>query len=215
MTGIDPQLLEQLSAWMDGELPADEARFLQRRLGNDRALREQWERWQVASACLRSVPVRAMDPGLSDRIALAIAPAGHAVPGSSTGSRAGSRAAWFASAAALVLAVVMLPGILAVDPRAPAAPGPAPVALELAPPAVSPTPDAAAQAMPPMSPLPSVRDFPLAVRGGQAWPRSPLRVDAMARDAMVVRGDAGDTAPFVPAMPEPSDPRKADEPSAE
>ena len=39
MTAIDPQLLEQLSAWMDGELPADEARFLQRRLRNDVALR--------------------------------------------------------------------------------------------------------------------------------------------------------------------------------
>ena len=41
MNAIDPKLLEQLSAWMDGELPADEARFLQRRLRNDVALRDK------------------------------------------------------------------------------------------------------------------------------------------------------------------------------
>ena len=44
----DDDLLEQLSAWTDGELPADQARFLQRRLDADPALRARWERWQIA-----------------------------------------------------------------------------------------------------------------------------------------------------------------------
>ena len=57
---IDVELLEQLSAWTDGELPADQARFLQRRLDADPALRARWERWQIASACLRGQPVREM-----------------------------------------------------------------------------------------------------------------------------------------------------------
>ena len=34
----DDALREQLSAWMDGELPADEARFLERRLSHDPVL---------------------------------------------------------------------------------------------------------------------------------------------------------------------------------
>ena len=185
MTAIDPQLLEQLSAWMDGELPADEARFLQRRLGNDVALREQWERWQVASACLRRAPVRVMDADLADRVAGAIAPAANDAPVQR------SRMAWLASATALVLAAVLLPGILAVDPRRSPAPDAAdPVALAPTRAALSPMPDAIADAAPPMSPLPSVRDFPLVLRGAQSWPRSPLQVDPRYRDPLLVRGQA-------------------------
>ena len=204
MTGIDPQLLEQLSAWMDGELPADEARFLQRRLANDVALREQWERWQVASACLKREPVHAMDPGLADRIARALAPA--ASDGAATAPR--TRAAWFASAAALVLAAVMLPGILAVDPRAPAV---ADVARERAAPAQSPAIDTLSASSAPMSPLPSVRDYPLVMRSGQAWPRSPLPVEG----GLVVRGRAwgAPVGPVVTPTPVP-EPGK-DEPAVE
>ncbi len=185
MTAIDPQLLEQLSAWMDGELPADEARFLQRRLANDVALREQWERWQVASACLKREPVRAMDPGLAERIAAALAPAANEAPAQAARSGMG----WRAPAVALVLAVVMLPGILAVDNRRPAAPeAGAPLVLAPAEPVISPTPEVIAETPPPMSPLPSVRDFPLVMRSGQAWPRSSVLGDPRASDGLLVRG---------------------------
>lgn len=214
MTAIDPQLLEQLSAWMDGELPADEARFLQRRLRNDVALREQWERWQVASACLKCEPLRRADAGMADRIAAAIAPL--ADQESAQAPRGGM--GWRASAAALVLAVVMLPGILAVDNRRPAAPeAGAPVALAPSEPVISPTPDAVVDALPPMSPLPSVRDFPLVMRPGQAWPRSPALGEAVARDGLVVRGPQwlvpvprGDAAPATG-----QDERAAGEPEGE
>jgi negative regulator of sigma E activity len=37
MTDLDDHICEQLSAWMDGALPAAEARFLERRLQHDAA----------------------------------------------------------------------------------------------------------------------------------------------------------------------------------
>lgn len=205
MTAIDPKLLEQLSAWMDGELPADEARFLQRRLRNDLALREQWERWQVASACLRGQPVRRMAPNLPDRIAAALA-------GAANDPQAGRpKFAWLASAAALVLAVALLPRMLAVDPGRPA-PEAAPLPVAAAPlqPPVSPTPDAVADRAPPMSPLPSVRDFPLVDNGGKAWPRSPLLADPRLRDGLLVRGELPWLPPTDAGRPLPPD----DEPEA-
>lgn len=184
MTAIDPQLLEQLSAWMDGELPADEARFLQRRLHNDKALREQWERWQIASACLRGQPVARMDADLPGRITAGIAQAAN------DPQARRPKLAWLASAAALVLAVALLPRMLAVDPARPLpADAAAPVATVPAQPPVSPTPDLIADPGPAMSPLPSVRDFPLVDNGGKAWPRSPLLAEPRARGALLVRNE--------------------------
>jgi negative regulator of sigma E activity len=73
MTELDETTCEQLSAWMDGALSPEEARFLERRLQHDQALREKWERLQLASACLRGHEVRAMAPELPGRIAAALA----------------------------------------------------------------------------------------------------------------------------------------------
>lgn len=188
MTAIDPRILEQLSAWMDGELPADEARFLQRRLHNDVALREQWERWQLASACLRGQPVRPMPRELPARIADATAAAANDAE-----SRR-PRMAWLASAAALVVAAALLPGMLAVDTVGPAPPSTA-VARMPAPAPVSPATQIAADPGPPMSPLPSVRDFPLVDRGGQGWPRSPLLADPRPRGGLLVSSELPATAP--------------------
>jgi len=72
MTPLDPKTREQLCAWMDGELPADEARFLERRLANDVELRAQWERWQLASACIRGQAALPMRGDLSERVLAAI-----------------------------------------------------------------------------------------------------------------------------------------------
>src|SRR5690349_17603930 len=68
MTDLDETTCEQLSAWMDGALSPEEARFLERRLQHDAALRAKWERLQLASACLRGHEVRPM-PGLAERVA--------------------------------------------------------------------------------------------------------------------------------------------------
>ncbi len=196
MTPIEPKLLEQLSAWMDGELPADEARFLQRRLKNNVALREQWERWQVGSACLRDQPVRLQGPLQAGRVQAGITPAAN------EGRPRATRGAWLASAAALLLAAVLLPGVLS-DAPAPAgvAVGPDPATLAAGV-ELTPTLAGSTQARPPMSPLPSVRDFPLVDTGGKVWPRSPLIPEANPRGALVVRGDGS----LLPVPPPPASP---------
>lgn len=183
MTQIDKSLLEQLCAWMDGELPPDEARFLQRRLEHDPALRAQWERWQLASACLRGQPVRTMPPDLCERVAAAVA----AEP-----ARRSRRWPWVAGVAAAVLVAVLLPRMLARDPgtgipasdaqlaEAPAASRNEPALLPPHPAPVSP-----------VEPLPSVRDFPLADSGvRKPWPRSPLAPDDRAMEDYLVRHNA-------------------------
>jgi len=73
MNPIDERLCEQLCAYMDGELPADEARFLERRLANESALRAKWERMQLASACLKGQSFRPMSMQLSRRVSEALA----------------------------------------------------------------------------------------------------------------------------------------------
>jgi hypothetical protein len=73
MNPIDEKLCEQLCAYMDGELPADEARFLERRLANEPALRAKWERMQLASACIKGHPCLPMSRQLSGRVANALA----------------------------------------------------------------------------------------------------------------------------------------------
>ncbi|MBS0213231.1 MAG: hypothetical protein JSR26_08660 [Proteobacteria bacterium] len=50
---ISDDLLEDLSAFMDGELDADRSRFLLQRLAHDEALRARWERWQLLSGAMR------------------------------------------------------------------------------------------------------------------------------------------------------------------
>ena len=57
-TPPDQKLLQDLCAWMDGELPADQARFLERRIDIEPALQAQLERWQLASASLRGQRLR-------------------------------------------------------------------------------------------------------------------------------------------------------------
>lgn len=190
MTDIDDRLKEQLSAWLDGELPPDEARFLQRRLDHDPALRAQFERWQLASACLRGQPVRLMPAGFADRVNVRLAPARARWP-------------WFASAAAAVLMVALLPNMLATDagrglPPAgdlAAASGTAPAATPASPgtPTLPATtlPELAPVALAPSSPLPSVRDFPLtSPMAGRPWPRSPVVAGERSLQAYLVRHNA-------------------------
>jgi anti-sigma factor RsiW len=180
MTTLDRELLEHLCAWMDGELPADEARFLQRRLDNDPALRAQWERWQLASACLRGQPVRTMPAGLCDRVAAAVA----AEP-----VRA-RRWPWLAAVAAALLVAVLLPRMSLRDPGPfELAPGSPLVQVPASvPSALDPAPTAAVS---PVEPLPSVRDFPLAETGApRPWPRSPLVPDESTMSDYLVRHNA-------------------------
>lgn len=180
----DQTLREQLSAWMDGELPADEARFLERRLAHDPVLAAQWERWQRTSACLRGLPpAPAMDVSAGVAAALARpAPAAH-----------GWR--WAAGLAAVLALGVLLPGLGGGDtsPGLPDAPalalpgGPTP-----SPSARRPAELVAGERRAPASPAPAAAAVPVLAEALEAkpWPRSPLAPDAGAMAPYVARHSA-------------------------
>lgn len=70
---LDIHHRQQLSTLMDGELPADEARFLLRRLQHDHELAGCWERWQLCGDVLRGQGRAPAPAGFAERVAQAIA----------------------------------------------------------------------------------------------------------------------------------------------
>lgn len=167
MTDIDPTLREQLCAWMDGELPPDQARFLQRRLDGDPALRAQWERWQLASACLRGQRVRAMPAALPAAVMAAV----------SRERRRQGPWPWLAATAAAVLVALLLPA-RPVHEAEHAVAAPALAAAKR----VLPADDLVSPVQPS-----SVADFPLATQpGGRPWPRSPVLPGPQAMEGYLV-----------------------------
>lgn len=60
--------LEQLSAYIDGELSDSERRFFQKRLANDESLRAYCERAWIASSVLKSQPFQLMPSDSAGRI---------------------------------------------------------------------------------------------------------------------------------------------------
>jgi anti-sigma factor RsiW len=134
MTDADLTLAEQLSALMDGELPEAQARFLRRRLEHDQALRDQWSRMQLASACMKGHPAMPMGPDFSRAVRAAL----DAKPGTST--RPGPAwLRWGVAASLAVLALALAPRLL--SPTAPVAT--APVARSTAVPRLLPSPASA------------------------------------------------------------------------
>ncbi|HRQ63705.1 MAG TPA: sigma-E factor negative regulatory protein, partial [Xanthomonadaceae bacterium] len=49
----DPDIAEQLSAFVDGELDLERSRFLIKRLGSDAKLLAAWERLHLVRACMK------------------------------------------------------------------------------------------------------------------------------------------------------------------
>jgi anti-sigma factor RsiW len=68
MKPISENDLEQLSAYIDGELSDSERRFFQKRLANDEALRAYCERAWIASSVLKSQPFQLMPADSAGRI---------------------------------------------------------------------------------------------------------------------------------------------------
>lgn len=66
---MNEQIKEQLSALMDGELPADQARFLHRRLDSDAELRADWARWHLAREALQGRATLGLDASFVERVA--------------------------------------------------------------------------------------------------------------------------------------------------
>ncbi len=64
---------EQLSALMDGALPADETRFLLRRLQHDASLAECWERWRLSAEVMRGLaPAQRLPADFALRVAASL-----------------------------------------------------------------------------------------------------------------------------------------------
>ncbi len=195
-TDIDGDLLEQLSAMLDGELDADRQRFLMQRMQHDGALRERWERWQLASACLKRQPVQRLPADFVERVlgnldaasAADLDQAGfntaHAAVDGEPVQRARSPWRWvggLAVAASLGLTVVLLHPFAgepdAVVPTLANSAGASTHADSVA--ATDGIPQLAIQRQPIPLPMPHV-DLPIPVRAGVVSVyRSPLRVMAV------------------------------------
>ena len=203
MTKVPAEIAEQLSAYMDGELPEAEARFLLRRLENDAELRAVWARMQLGSQCLRGQPWRVVDEGFAGRVAAGIA-------GSPRSGLRRPLLRWAMAASVAALALLMAPRLLqreaapapaiaevpasAADHIVPTpgsadlvalrAPGPVPAAADPRPVAVTPAdaprvasvePSERASPLPLSSATESPTDFPLVDTGeARRWPRSEL-----------------------------------------
>lgn len=103
-----PTPLESLSSLFDGELAADESKFLLRRVGADREMAGAWSRWSLAALAIRRQTALPMASDFAERVANAVA--------SEPALRAGSRSLlrWagglaVAASAALVALLAMTP----------------------------------------------------------------------------------------------------------
>jgi hypothetical protein len=199
---------ESLSAWHDDALPEDASRFVLKRLLQDEALRAEVGRWQAIGDTLRRQSVQAAAPDLAARIGAAIDAEGRA-------SAAAPRLRWWATAAAVGLAaVLMLPGRDAVDDavQGPGAPSLAavgsdrPVDVPISPIVRSPPrpllalqradlePAARVASVPPLvrAPQPTAEQLaplPAIDAPSRPWPRSSGAQDAFTVDFAPPTGD--------------------------
>ncbi|MDV0440651.1 sigma-E factor negative regulatory protein [Xanthomonas sacchari] len=145
---------QQLSALIDGELPADEARFVLRRLQHDEELSGCHERWQLCGDILRG---RVSVPAPSDfsaRVRQAVAAEAQQAARADAASAAGKRRNWrWGGSAALAASVAVLALFVTQRlPQTPEALPPAQVADATAP---TPAPAAATPQVPTPAPAPA------------------------------------------------------------
>ncbi|KAB7776631.1 sigma-E factor negative regulatory protein [Xanthomonas sp. LMG 12460] len=145
---------QQLSALIDGELPADEARFVLRRLQHDEELSGCHERWQLCGDILRG---RVSVPAPSDfsaRVRQAVAAEAQQAARSDAASAAGKRRNWrWGGSAALAASVAVLALFVTQRlPQTPEALAPAQVVDATAP---SPAPAATTPQVPTPAPAPA------------------------------------------------------------
>lgn len=76
--GMNQDARESLSAGMDGELPAEQLRFLLRRLDHDTSLRQAWSGYHFARDGLRREALLLASSGFATRVMLAIEQDAHA-----------------------------------------------------------------------------------------------------------------------------------------
>lgn len=216
---LDTHHRQQLSALVDGELAADEARFLLRRLQHDPELSACQERWQLFGDALRGQACAPAPSGFAERVAAAVAaePAPVAA-GAGKARTAPRRAGWLgwgggAALAASVAAVALFMGrttlegpqvgdgmalpVVASQPAAPAAEAPTvPAAVTEA----SADPAAALVAVVPAAAVAAAsRRQDVAARRGSAT-RTQQAARAAQRDDLPERAVAVQGAPFAGAQ---------------
>ncbi|XUP36181.1 sigma-E factor negative regulatory protein (plasmid) [Xanthomonas axonopodis pv. vasculorum] len=182
---------QQLSALVDGELSADESRFLLRRLAHDEELAGCHERWQLCGDVLRgaaSAPAP-LDFAARVRSAIAAEPAPQAQPVARPGARwrwgGGAAIAASVAAIALFLARERLP-----DTAAPGAQTPVYVTAAQLPPA-SQTPQVPVAPKVPAAPAPGTPDEVAAlVAAVPAAALASTRRGAATRNQQVARNAA-------------------------
>ena len=106
---IDLHYQQQLSAWMDGDLPSDEARFLLRRLQHDDELASRLGRWQLCGDVLRGQAQAPAPAGFAERVAAAVNAEPSLLAASATAPRARSNLrVWGGGALAASVAAIAL-----------------------------------------------------------------------------------------------------------
>lgn len=144
---------EQLSALLDGALPADEARFLLRRLQHDGELAGQWERWQLYGDALRGSMPALLPLDFAQRVADALAV--ESAPQQAVAAPV-ARGGWMRWGGGMALAASVAVAALFVVQRTPPGTSPDTGPLEMAGTAL------------PAEPIPSVAEPALAQRPADA-----------------------------------------------
>lgn len=176
---------EQLSALMDGALPADETRFLLRRLKHDASLAECWERWRLGGEVMRGLaPAQRLPADFATRVSLALQHDGRSRAAAAPRARGPAWLRWgggAAMAASLAVVVGFVAWQPAVDPAGVTAPQVA---------AVSPVADSVADPATPVPakpiPTPASSDTLVAASAIAAVVR-PVRSRDAARSAQPAR----------------------------
>jgi len=178
---------EQLSALMDGALPADETRFLLRRLQHDASLAECWERWRLGGEVMRGLaPAQRLPADFATRVAQALQHGGQPPIAAAPRERKPAWLRWGGGAAmAASLAVVV--GFVARQPAAdPASTTPQQQVAAVSPVIDdSPVPSAPVPSNP--IPMPAASDSLVAATAIAAAVVRPVRSRDTARSAQAAR----------------------------
>lgn len=211
---LDQRNREQLSALVDGELGADEARFLLRRMEHDPELAGCQERWQLLGDVMRGQASVLAPAGFSAAVASAIA--AEPTPRSGPQDRQVRRSGWRtwgggAALAASVAAVALLIGgekLKETPPGEPLAPQVVASQAELPPAPVSPATVTEASVDPAVVAVASVPAAALAAsrrqdarRASASATRGQQAARVAQRDDGTQRAVAAAQAPLVPTVP--------------
>ena len=113
---MSEQIREQVSAFLDGELPSSETELLLKRLTRDAVLRESFGRYALIGEAIRGVSPGLMAQGFAARVNLAID--GEAVPAPSAAPLTRGPRWWRPFAGAAVAAGVAAVAVVALQERA-------------------------------------------------------------------------------------------------